>query len=180
MKRLAQGILFLLLLFSCSGGQTSFVSEEAFGEYLNDPDHGFIQSAAVGDFTWDVKLTPTLSEDKNHEVSFNLRIRRTDGGSVLDYGNVGKDVALTREGFLSFEIKDLVYLECNDKIIPCGFHHYERNYGLKPSVDLVFHFSGVEPQKDVYFVYRDELFQQGLIRIKFNKELFKTYHVQRK
>lgn len=177
--RLLAGILSILL-FSCSGNKTSFVSGEDFQAYLNEPDNGFIQSVSVGDFQWDVKLTPTLDEDKNHEVSFNLRIQRKDGGSVLDYGNVGKDVAMTREGFLSFDVKQLVYLECNEQIIPCSFHHYERNYGLKPSVDVVFHFSGVEPKEDVYFVFRDELFNQGLIRIKFNKDLFKTYHVQKK
>jgi hypothetical protein len=173
-------IILSCFFLSCSGKRSSFESEESFQAYLNDPDNGFIESASVGDFRWDVKMTPTLDEDKDNEVSFNLRIQRKDGGSVLDYGGVPKDVALTREGFLSFDIKDQVYLECNDKIIPCAFHHYERNYGLKPSVDLVFHFSGVKPEQDVYFVYRDELFQQGLIRIKFNKELFKTYHVQKK
>ena len=179
MKKVFPGILLFFLL-SCSGEQSSFSSEDEFQAYLNESDHGFIQSVSVGDFQWDVKLIPTLDTDKNREVSFNLRIQRKDGGSVLDYGDVPKEVALTREGFLSFEVKDLVYLECNGRIIPCSFHHYERNYGLKPSVDAVFHFTGVDPKEDVYFVFRDELFKQGLIRIKFNKDLFKIYHVQQK
>lgn len=175
-------IFYILTLFliSCSGKQIYFESEEEFNDYLNDKSNGFIQSKEVGDFLYEIKLIPSLDEDKNNDVSFQLRLSRKDGGSVLDYGNVDKSEALIREGFLSFEIKDYVYLECNDNLVPCQFNHYERNYGLKPSVDIIFHFSKVKPDKDLYFVFRDEIFQQGLIRIKFNKDLFNKYHVQKK
>lgn len=177
MKLITYSIL-LIFLSSCMGRKTSFANEKEFQDYLNDADNGFIQSKKSGDFVWDVKLVPSLKNDSLHEVSFQLRINRKDGGSVLDYGGVGKDEALNREGFLSFEIMNSIYLECNEKIIPCSFHHYERNYGLKPSVDLITHFSNVVPKQDVYFVYRDEIFHQGLIRIKFNKELFNEYDIQ--
>lgn len=177
-------VLFLflisLLFFSCEGGKTSFGTEEEFQAYLNNPDNGFIQSATIGDFIWSAKLTPTTTKDINNEVSFSLRIEKTDGGSVLDHGSVPKEVAMTREGVLAFDVKNMVFLECNDQIIPCSFHHYERNYGLKPSVDLLFHFNNVSPKQDVNFVFRDELFDQGLVRIKFNKDLFKKYDVQKK
>jgi hypothetical protein len=175
-------IFYILILFliSCSSKQTRFETEEDFNNFLNKLDNGFIQSKEIGDFLYEVKLIPSLLEDKNDDVSFQLRLSRKDGGSVLDYGNVEKSEALTREGFLSFEIKDFVHLECNDKLIPCQFNHYERNYGLKPTVDILFHFSKVKPNKDLFFVFRDELFHQGLIRIKFNKDLFIKYHVQKK
>lgn len=169
-----------MIICSCSGNKTSFETKEDFDHYLNDVNNGFIQMKEVGDLKFEVKLIPSLLEDINDEISFQLRISRKDGGSVLEYGGVEKSEALLREGVLSFEVKDYVQLETSDQIIPCEFSHYERNYGLKPSVDILFHFSKVKPKDDLFFVFRDEVFHQGLIRIKFNKDLFKKYHVQKK
>ncbi len=82
------------------------------------------------------------------------------------------------EGYLSFEVLSNIYLEDGDQLQPAIFHHYERNYGLKPSIDLFFKFNQFTPVNDVTFVYRDQLFDQGMFRILFNKALFTSCHVE--
>ena len=97
---------------------------------------------------------------------------------MLDLGGATKSEVLEKEGYLSFDLMGDVYLENDGHIIPALFHHYERNYGLKPSVDVFFQFNAIHPKEDVLLVYRDQLFKQGLIRLKFDKELFKSCYVQ--
>lgn len=171
-------LMLLLTLFACSGGQTSFESEAAFQEYLNDPDNGYISSVENGDFILEAKLVPPIAGDKAPQCTVQVRLSRKDGGSVLDYGGVQQAEALEREGYLSFEVLGDVYLEDGEDLQPAIFHHYERNYGLKPSVDLFFRFNQFTPKGDVTFVYRDQLFHQGMFRIPFNQALFTSCHVQ--
>jgi hypothetical protein len=172
------GFLLLLAVFSCSGTKTSFKSEAEFQEYLNDPDNGYISSDENGDFLLEAKLVPAIASDKAPQYTVQLRLSRKDGGSVLDFGGVQQSEALEREGYLSFEVLGDVYLEDGENLQPAIFHHYERNYGLKPSVDLFFRFSHFTPKDDVTLVYRDQLFNQGMFRISFNKALFTSCHVQ--
>jgi len=175
-----RGLTFivLLLLVGCKSNKTEFSSVEEWEEYVNDPDHGYITSKESSDLKFEVKFTPALKDEKNPQCTVQLRINRKDGGSVLDYGRASKQEALEREGYLSFEVLKKVSIEENGHATPAIFHHYERNYGLKPSVDMYFNFMNVEPKEDVYFVYRDELFGQGLIRIKLEKELFTKCYVE--
>lgn len=171
-------ILTLFLFASCGSEKTEFSSPEEWEEYVNDPENGFITKKESSDLNFEIKFTPALKDEKNPQCTVQLRINRKDGGSVLDFGGVSKQEALEREGYLSFEVLKQVSIEENGHATPAIFHHYERNYGLKPSVDMYFNFMNVEPKQDVYFVYRDELFGQGLIRIKLEKELFTKCYVE--
>jgi len=178
MKTILIGFIALSLLFSCSENKTSFANEEELKAYVNDPDNGFIASDENGDFIMEAKLIPSIKEDKEPQLTVQVRLSRKDGGSVLDFGGVPKNEALEREGYLSFEVLNDVYFEDGDQLQPAIFHHYERNYGLKPSIDLFFRFNHFSPKDDVMFVYRDQLFNQGMFRIPFNKALFTSCHVQ--
>lgn len=171
-------ISLVVILCACSGNKTSFSSMKEFEAYVNDPDNGFISSDGNSDFMLEAKLIPAIADDKEKQFTIQVRLSRKDGGSVLDYGGVSKEVALQREGYFSFEALGDVYLEDEDKLHPAIFHHYERNYGLKPSIDLFFRFNYFEPKENVTFVFRDQQFDQGMFRIEFNKALFTSCHVQ--
>lgn len=176
-----RGLVFiscLLLFCSCGGKQTSFKDTKEWEAYVNDPANGFIVSEEASDLKFDLKFMPAISGDEMPQFTVHLRISRKDGGSVLDFNTTSKEEALGREGYLSFDLLKDVSIEENGHGNPAIFHHYERNYGLKPTIDIMFNFMQMEPKNDVYFVYRDELFGQGLIRIKLNKELFTKCYVE--
>jgi len=171
-------ISILFLIASCGGRETSFENTKEWQKYVNNPDNGYIVSEEASDFKFDLKFMPALSNDDMPQFTVHLRISRKDGGSVLDFNTTSKQEALSREGYLSFDLLKNVTIEENGHSTPAIFHHYERNYGLKPTIDIMFNFMQMEPKGDVYFVYRDELFGQGLIRIKLNKELFTKCYVE--
>lgn len=176
--RILVAISLLFVLFACEDAQTEFTDTQEWEDFLNDPDNGFIVSKSSADLDFDLKFKPALKGEDMPQFTVHLRISRKDGGAVLDYNTSSKEEALGREGYLSFELLQDVTIEENGHASPAIFHHYERNYGLKPSIDIMFNFMQMEPKDDVYFVYRDELFGQGLIRIKLNKELFTKCYVE--
>jgi hypothetical protein len=153
---------------------------EEFETYINDPSNGYIQSSEAGDLLFEAKLSPPLADDPNPQFVLQLRISRLDGKSVLETNTSSKSEALEREGYLSFDLMNDVSFEYDGKELPCLFHHYERNYGLKPSVDILFQFPVIkDPHEDPVFVYRDQQFGEGLIKIAFDKELFTSCYVKK-
>lgn len=170
----------LFLLFSCSSSKKEFHSVEEFEAYINDAGNGFIQSDEAGDLFFEAKLNPPLADDENPQIVIQLRISRMDGKPVLETNTSSKSEVLEREGYLSFEMMKDVSIEYDGKAVPCVFHHYERNYGLKPSIDILFQFPALkEPKEDPVFVYRDQQFGEGLIKISFDKELFTSCYVKK-
>lgn len=172
-------ILFVISLFliSCSSQQTEFESVEELQEYLNDPENGHIISEKSSELNFEAKLIPAFEGEKNPRFTVQLRISRKDGGSVIEFGGVDQQKISMREQYLSFDLLKDVTTKINGKTVPAAFHHYERNYGLKPSIDVLFEFPHTTPTEDVNFYYRDELFGQGRIKLKFNKELFNKCYV---
>lgn len=172
-------ILCVLVCFSCQEGQqTTFKNVKEWEAYVADPVHGFILSEATTDLKFDLKFEPAIANDAVPQFTIHLRISRKDGGAVLAFNTNSNEAALAREGYLSFDLKKDVSIESNGHSTPAVFHHYERNYGLKPTIDILFNFKQMAPKEDVYFTYRDELFGQGLVRIKLNKELFTKCYVE--
>lgn len=171
-------ILLLIVSVACTSKKTEFNDVKELETYVNNPENGYILSKESDDLLFELKFTPAFEDEETPQCTAQLRISRKDGGSVLDFGGVSKQEALQREGYLSFDLKKDVSIDENGSQTPAIFHHYERNYGLKPSVDILFNFMNLEPKEDVYFTYRDELFGQGLIRIKLEKELFTKCYVK--
>lgn len=170
----------LFLLFSCSSSKKEFHSVEEFEAYINDVSNGYIQSDEAGDLLFEAKLNPPLADDQNPQIVVQLRMSRLDGKPVLETNTSSKSEVLEREGYLSFDLMKDVSIEYDGKAVPCVFHHYERNYGLKPSIDILFQFPAIkDPKENPVFVYRDQQFGEGLIKISFDKELFTSCYVKK-
>lgn len=178
--RISLYILLIVTLAACSSRETEFKTKRDFEEYINNPENGFVVVKESKDLIFEARLIPPLNGEKSKECTVNLRIKRKDGGAVLEYGEANRQIALEREGYLSFDLKDDVTMQINGSNHGPVFHHYERNYGLKPSVDILFNFMKLKTNGDAVFKYRDRLFGQGLIKIAFEQELFNTCYVEEK
>lgn len=172
-------ISLIALVLGCESNQVNFNDMEELNSFISNPENGFIKKADTPDLNFEAKLVPPIEGGEVNQITIHFRINRNDGGSVLEFGNVGKDKALEREGYLSFELLQDAYLEIGKKTVPALFHHYERNFGLKPSIDVFFNFNISKPEEDIKFFFRDQLFNQGLIQINFNKDLFNTCYVKK-
>jgi len=178
--RILLPISLFFFLFGCTSSKYEFNSVEEFEAYITNSSNGFIQSDKAGDLLFEAKLNPPLTDDPNPQFVVQLRISRLDGKPVLETNNSSESEVLEREGYLSFDLMKDVSFEYNGKEIPCLFHHYERNYGLKPSIDVLFQFPMIkDPQDNPVFVYRDQQFGEGLIKIEFDKELFTSCYVKK-
>lgn len=165
-----------LALVACSEKKQEFKSEQEFLNYINDPENGFIQKEESRDLIFETRVVPPVKGEGN-ECTVHLRIRRKDGGEVLMYGDVPESTALEREGYLTFEVIGDVSLKMGKKFLDPVFHHYERNFHLKPSIDMYFVFDNLQKNTEAEFRYRDQLFGQGLVSIKLNEELFNECYV---
>lgn len=167
----------VLFLSSCGGMKTDFQNEQEFNAYVNDPNNGFIASDETEDLRFESQLVPLTGKENDGNYNFRMRISTKDDKPVLLYNIQNETEKSEREAYLSFGMNEDVFLLVDGKEIPCAFHHYERNYGLKPSIDMFFSFKNVKPKEKVRLVYRDHLFDQGMIEIEFNKDLFTEYYV---
>jgi hypothetical protein len=174
-----KGFCFLMValtsLAACSR-ETSFRDAADLEKYVNDPDNGYISSVSSGNYLIETRVIPAVSADEHPQLTVHMRISRNDGGSVLEGGSAEQE-SLDKENYMSFQMLGDVYLENGDKAEPAVFHHYERNFGLKPSIDVFFDFNHFTPAGEAAFVYRDQLFGLGRIRIPLDKELFTICHV---
>lgn len=169
----------IFLIVSCSS-KKDFQSVDEFEAYINDADNGYIQSDEAGDFLFEAKLNPPLADDPHPQFTIQMRISRLDGKPVLETNTSSKSEVLEREGYLSFDLAKDVSVEYDGKAVACVFHHYERNYGLKPSIDVLFQFPALkDPKENPVFIYRDQQFGEGLIKIEFDKELFIPCYVKK-
>lgn len=165
--------LFLVLLASCGGKQREFASVEEARTYANDNDNGFIETVESNDHVFSAKVNPMQKTDD--ALSINLRISRIDGQSVLKHQVLSPAEISEMEMYLSFDFIKDVYLRVDGKDVRPLLHHYERNYKLKPAVDIALTFPKITPTSNVQLVYRDEVFGTGLHELEFDKQAFEPF-----
>ncbi len=175
--RIALLCLLLMILAACDGGKREFSSLEEAQAYANDNDNGYITSVESDDHVFSAKVNPVLQDDD--ALTINLRISRVDGQSVLRHHELTPAEVSEKEMYLSFDVLNAVYLRVDGKDIKPMLHHYERNYKLKPAVDIAFTFPKVTPQNNVQLVYRDEVFETGLQELTFEKTAFEPIVIRK-
>lgn len=168
---------FQFLLLSCGKEEPyHFDSRMEMEELVTNPTYGFIGSYKSGNLLFETLFEPASLKDSI--VVVKLRISEVNGKSVLEHQTTNTDEVRIREQYLSFEIAKDISLEVNGKESAPILTHYERNYRLKPSIDLFFEFKKTEPAiNTAYFNYRDKLFGAGRITIKIDTKNFNSsYH----
>lgn len=169
----------MILVFSCSKTRTTFDSIEDFNAYLNNVENGFIQKTVYNGVLYEAKLIPALGDDEEKNISVQLRISLENGGNVLEFEGASQELIAEREMELSFGMQDLVTMNYNGRSLSPQFTHYERNYGLKPSVDVLLQFEEIKGENVVVFRLNDQIFTKGIVEIEFDNELFTTCYVKK-
>lgn len=149
--------------------------EEAMA-YANDNDNGYIQTIESGDHVFSAKVDPVKKGDD--AVTLHVRISRVDGLSVLKHHELTPSDISQKEMYLSFDLANDVYLRIDGKDVRPLLHHYERNYKLKPAIDVSFTFPYTQPSAKVALVYRDNVFGTGLQELEFEKSVFEPITIK--
>lgn len=77
--------------------------------------------------------------------------------------------------YLSSTIRNdfMVVTESNDTI-PCSGVHFERHFKISPFKRVLLYFGGINPSETIQLIYKDQLYNNGIFKFKFNEIPFKT------
>lgn len=152
----------------------------------------FIQKKKIGEFIYTASYRPsdliakyeyesgTISHRDPEELEqclyFQLDIEHeTFADELLKYNVFGYSQYDERVKYFSFNMMEDIYIITGRDTIPCGLHHFERNFsiGNKITVMLAFPISSNIIYDDVTLQYHDNSFNNGIVKLYFRKELFK-------
>lgn len=108
---------------------------------------------------------------------FNFSFKMTDGRvSPLRYGVSDLDEYNQRlDYYLNKAVNDIRLIYGADTLRPMSYE-FETNYNLTPQETIVVGFdlknNSLKPDKDLQFVYHDNVFQNGIIKALFPKNIF--------
>ena len=70
--------------------------------------------------------------------------------------------------YLSFSVeKDFYVVTSSQDTIPCNGVIYERAFKVTPYQKILLFFSGIKPEDKIQLVYKDYLFNKGIMKFKF-------------
>lgn len=78
--------------------------------------------------------------------------------------------------YLSFQFEDHIHMTVGEQQLRCAHYHFERNYGLRPGLDMVFAFENTDPefQHDRTITIDDQAFGSGRLHFSLNKNHVQT------
>lgn len=181
---------FCLFLFSCG---ESTMGTEGVLKYATNPSNGLVKSKQVAWLQMDAFFKPSVymvakeisrnretpSEDYSSLIAaydemyyFDLRLSTpgTPGVNIETYGITEDWSHKQRLQYLSFSMKDDLYLLQNGKKIPCELFHFERNYSLSPHRTFICGFpkTADATKGNLTLVFDSEYLQTGPLKLVFS------------
>lgn len=182
------GLLFLV------GCGPSTMPLGHFAEWCQQPEHGLVKARQLSGFDFQLSYQPNQLVAKRNSLVpesdkalgfqnweyYHLKIGQEGGGRQ----ELLKELAQSPEhyqqlvGALSFSYQSNISLKVGDQTLPCLHYHFERNYGLRPELDLVFAFKNVDPQFefDRQISIDDQLFGTGILNFQLEGTDLQTAH----
>ncbi|GEM_PF-5821356 len=176
-----------LALVASSCGTRSFSPDE-FTTWCSDSENGLVKERSLGGVKFRMEYWPTAmiqlqNQDSSSKAYENMEYFRfhiesedpIESDLVSEWTSTNEEYqSLTQH--LAFEYDDGIQLKIGDKALPCAHYHFERNYGLRPGIDLVFAFENQdqEYEHDRKLVINDQVFGTGRLHFSFDRD-----HIQK-
>lgn len=180
------GFLTLLLASLLSACEKTSLAPKAYVSEVQAPENGLFQHKVIDRIDYSIQYKPhayiVAMEERQEQLEaeavnqrldelqgmhyFNMRLR-LDGSNqeLLKYQIASDQDYQQRIYYLSFGLKQDIYLQVNDQQIPCELFHFARNYGLSPTADFVLGFPMPKDQQgDLQLVLEDRIFNNGTIK----------------
>lgn len=170
-----------VVTLSCN---TAIVSPSEFAQWCGNAENGLVKVRDLGSMEfrleyWPTQLVQLQSESgdpASHQGMEYFRFHIEDKNAIQTdllrtlTGNNEEYQSLSQ--FLAFHFGDGIHLQVGAHRLPCVHYHFERNYGLRPGIDLVFAFENTDPdfQHDRKLEIVDDIFGTGRLHFSFNRE----------
>ena len=196
---LGGAILFALLLNSCA--QTPL--HHTYLEWVESEESGLRKSKPIGNYKYSIQYKPwsyiakrKLRND-NYNVEhlraqitgmsdlqyFTLRIGlRSEQGDILESGINDRSQYQERIAYLNAHLNQDIFLLEGGDTLSCVLHHFERDFGLTPYINITLGFQINEEEKeavlketrfdysDKVLVFDDRVFGTGMVKLTILKE----------
>lgn len=183
-------LLCLFVLSSCSNG----MKPSEYVKWIKDSKHGLHKSKQVQNIIVEAQYKPVpyiiANEMRTNEIQSNVfreREKELEGLQYFDiklsinhpsydvtnyevYNEKDKD---DRINYLSFGLKNDIYLLQGQDTMRCRLFHFERSYDVTPHRTFVLAFDNTnQKNEDKIVVINTPIFNVGPIKLKFKKEDF--------
>lgn len=184
MKSIITLLVIIVAFCSCKQKELDPID---YVKYVEDESNGLHLSKQIGDILYSIQYKPaeymmlkeggldqkkSVSSDYNNLLCFNMRIqhknKKTD---VLSVGISDDKEYMARLDYMTFQMKDDIYLIDRYDTLNCSFFHSVRNYSLAPYADFVLVFENKTSKKEsneMVLVFDDKIFGNGIIKFQIN------------
>lgn len=117
---------------------------------------------------------------KNSSFLLELKVKKFND-EMLKYKITGSDDYYQRIEYFSFQAQKDLRLICGQDTLLCANHHYERTYGMAPTIRLSLRFPISEEklaaQDKITVEFFDRVFGQGIVNFQIDPKQIKRYRI---
>lgn len=172
-------------------GKLYFDSKKDFTKWNDNNDQIQLQRE-IGDFTFKSKyvspyllaLQETRGDSLNNKnfaeavshyqdlLYFRLNISNVSfNNELLKYNVTGQQEYNNRLEYCAFHMHKDVMLTNGKDTVPCTLHQFERTFNVQSGLNFLVTFPKIKTSKGLTLIYHDHLFNHGLIKFRFPKEI---------
>ena len=192
MRHLIISLLVALFLIGC-GRKT--LTPEGYIKWFQEHKHEYVKNKEVNGFIYEVEYHPieelfmkeyqdSLLDIKKQQNYYNelkgmqyytLRISKNSENDLVNYKTINQEDYALRVKYFSFDMQNDILLVEGKDTLNCLLHHFERTYGADPHLTFSIGFKNIPESKyEKTFIYYDNVFNNGPIKLVFEKRLIKN------
>ena len=181
---LKQFIFIAFIATATNSCNTATVSPLEFAEWCRDAENGLVKVRELGNMEFRLEYWPTQLVQLQNEVDdpssfqgmeyfrFHVEDKNAIQTDLLKTLSSNNEEYQSLSQYLAFHFEDGIHLKVGDRQLHCAHYHFERNYGLRPGIDMVFAFENDDPDfqhhRELQIV--DDVFGTGRLHFSFNRE----------
>lgn len=180
--------IFFLLFCSCDKA----LAPSEYVKWVKEPTHGLLKTKEVGGLRMEAMYKPTAYQIANEEKSnsikkakFNQRtsvlgkqqqyelkftVTEREGVNLVNWRVENMQASQNRMEYLSFGMKDHIYLIDGVDTLPCLSFHFERSYDVAPYRTFLVGFDETNSKKDKTLIFDSPVFGTGPMKITFEHQ----------
>lgn len=112
--------------------------------------------------------------DGMYYVDINIDLLNKTSGGVMENDVISPEDFNARLYYISYRMQDDIFLVSGNDRRPCSLYLFERNFGLKSSVDISTAFIKIEKDENITVELNSQVFRTGIINFEYDKNVFNS------
>lgn len=196
LRLIGNGLLWLIIIVSCkSDRKNELVTANEDYKFYHLKGEGW-KSKSIAHFVNDIQYKATevplayyffKNREKNDLSSLDSLLRAHENERIIEFEfehTDEEDLLENRYTMLSYQKsvmymsstiqKDFAIVTSKGDTIPCSGVHFERHFKISPFTRILLYFGNVEKDEYIQLLYKDNLYNNGLFKFKFDENPIKT------